>query len=232
MTDTTTDAATCVLIIEDEPDLLDAMLSFLKLDGLTVHGVGSLREADQWLLSHTHDILVLDLGLPDGDGLAWLAARADLVHKGVIITTARGESPARVSGVRAGADIYLVKPVQLEELSALIGNLMRRRLQIAPQVWKLNVLNWTLKSPLGVSMKLTSSELKVMKMLTPFPGQVVTRHALVMGLGHDPDVYDPRRLEILIRRLRSKAETCFGLRFPLDTAHGEGYSFTAAISLG
>ena len=231
MTNTTMNAAIRVLIIEDEADLLDAKLSFLKLDGFTVHGVGSLREADHWLLSHTHDILVLDLGLPDGDGLAWLAARADLVHQGVIITTARGESPARVSGARAGADAYLVKPVQLEELSALIGNLMRRRPQIASQIWKLNVLNWTLKSPLGVSMKLTSNELKVMKIVTPYPGKVVSRHAIVVGLGHDPDIYDPRRLEILIRRLRSKAETCFGLHFPLDTAHGEGYSFTAAISV-
>jgi len=231
MSHATVSPATRVLIVEDEPDLLDAMLSFLKLDDLTVHGVGSLREADHWLLSHTHDILVLDLGLPDGDGLAWLAARSDLVHKGVIITTARGESPARVSGVRAGADAYLVKPVQLEELSALIGNLMRRRLPNKPLVWQLNALNWTLKSPQGVSMKLTSTELKVMKMVSPCPGQVVTRNALVVGLGHDPDVYDLRRLEILIRRLRSKAETCFGQRFPLDTAHGEGYSFTAAISV-
>ena len=226
------DAATRVLIVEDEPDLLNAMLSFLALDGLTAYGVGSLREADQWLLSHAHDILVLDLGLPDGDGLAWLAARSDLVHKGVIITTARGESPARVNGVRAGADAYLVKPVQLEELSALIGNLMRRRQPIAPPVWLLNVLNWTLKSPQGVSMKLTSTELKVMKMVTPCPGQVVTRHTLVVGLGHDPDVYDPRRLEILIRRLRGKSEACFGQPIPLDTAHGEGYSFTAAINMG
>jgi len=232
MINTAMNGATRVLIIEDEADLLDAKLSFLKLDGFTVHGVGSLREADHWLLSHTHDILVLDLGLPDGDGLAWLAARSDLVHQGVIITTARGESPARVSGARAGADAYLVKPVQLEELSALIGNLMRRRQQVAPQVWQLNVLNWTLKSPLGVSAKLTSSELKLMKMFTTCPGHVVTRHALVVGLGHDPDVYDPRRLEILIRRFRSKAKTFFGPHFPLDTAHGEGYSFTAAISMG
>lgn len=231
MTNRPAESALRVLIIEDEPDLLDAMVSFLNLDGLKAYGVGSLRTADQWLLSHTHDILVLDLGLPDGDGLAWLAARSDLTHKGVIITTARGESPARVAGVRAGAEAYLVKPVQLEELSALIGNLMRRRQQIAPEVWQLSVLNWTLNSPLGVSMKLTHSELKVMRMVTPCPGQVVTRHALIVGLGHNPDVYDPRRLEILIRRLRMKAEASFNLHFPLETAHGAGYSFTAAIKM-
>jgi two-component system OmpR family response regulator len=220
-----------VLIIEDEPDLLDAMVSFLNLDGFSAYGAGSLREAEQWLHSHLHDVLVLDLGLPDGDGLHWLSMRSDIVHKGVIITTARGESPARVAGIRAGADAYLVKPVQLEELSGLIGNLMRRRMQSVAQRWQLCPTNWTLKSPLGLSMKLTNTELKVMKMVSPCPGQVVTRHALIVGLGHDPELYDPRRLEILVRRLRAKAEVCFGSRFPFDTAHGAGYSFTAAIDM-
>lgn len=220
-----------VLIVEDEPDLLDALVSFLNLDGLNAVGVGSLRAADQWLLSNPHDILVLDLGLPDGDGLAWLAARSDLRHQGVIITTARGESPARVAGVRAGADAYLVKPVQPEELAALIGNLMRRRQQSPADAWQLNVLHWTLRSPLGVSLKLTHSELKLMQMLTPHPGQVVSRQALIVGLGHNPDAYDPRRLEILVRRFRTKTESHFGMRLPLDTAHGSGYSFTAAIEV-
>lgn len=231
MTITKPNAATRVLIIEDEPELLDAMVTYLTLDGLTAHGVGSLRAAEQWLRTHPHDILVLDLGLPDGDGLAWLNAHSELVHQGVIITTARGESAARIAGVRAGADAYLVKPVQLEELSALIGNLMRRRQPTAAQHWQLNPLNWTLKSPLGVSMKLTNTELKVMKMVSPCPGKVVTRPALIVGLGHDPESFDARRLEILIRRLRTKAEGCFGMRFPLDTAHGLGYSFTSAIDV-
>lgn len=225
-------ANTRVLVVEDEPDLLDAMVSFLNLDGFMAHGVGSLRAAEQWLRAHSHDMLVLDLGLPDGDGLAWLNARAELVQQGVIITTARGDSTARITGAQAGADAYLVKPVQLEELSALINNLMRRRQQTAAPHWQLSSLAWTLKSPDGISMKLTNTELKVMKMVSPCPGHVVTRDALIVGLGHDPDIFDPRRLEILIRRLRKKAEACFGSQFPLDTAHGLGYSFTAAIEMG
>lgn len=229
MTNANPNSATRVLIIEDEPDLLDAMVTFLHLDGLTAHGVASLHAAEQRLRTHVNDILVLDLGLPDGDGLAWLNAHPELVRNGIIITTARGESPARIAGVRAGADAYLVKPVQLEELSALIGNLMRRRQPMAASHWQLSSLNWTLRSPTGLSMKLTNMELCVMKMVAPCPGQVVTRHALIVGLGHDPDVFDARRLEILIRRLRAKAEDCFGVRFPLDTAHGAGYSFTADI---
>ena len=133
MTNTHLSSATRVLVVEDERDLLDAMVTFLNLDGLSAHGVGNLRAAEQWLQNNPHDILVLDLGLPDGDGLAWLNAHPELVHKGVIITTARGESDARIVGVRAGADAYLVKPVQLEELSGLVSNLMRRRRSTAAQ---------------------------------------------------------------------------------------------------
>ena len=232
MTHTSPYTPTQVLIVEDEPDLLDAMVTFLNLDGLVAHGVGSLRAAEQWLLTHHHDILVLDLGLPDGDGLAWLNAHPQLMHQGVIITTARGQSPDRIAGVRAGADAYLVKPVQLEELSALISNLMRRRQPTAAPHWQLNPLNWTLTSPTGISMKLTNMELRVMKMVTPCPGQVVTRQALIEGLGHDPDIFDPRRLEILVRRFRKKAEDCFGIPLPLATAHGAGYAFTGAIEVG
>ena len=231
MKKTKLNANTRVLVVEDEPDLLDAMVSFLNLDGFTAHGVGSLRAAEQWLRAHSHDMLVLDLGLPDGDGVAWLNARAELVQQGVIITTARGDSTARLTGAQAGAYAYLVKPVQLEELSALINNLMRRSQQVAAPHWQLSSLGWTLKSPECICMKLTNTELKLMKMVSPCPGQVVTRDALIVGLGHDPDIFDPRRLEILIRRLRKKAETCFGIRFPLDTAHGVGYSFTAAIDV-
>jgi len=79
-------------------------------------------------------------------------------------------------------------------------------------------------------MKLTNMEMCVMKLVTPFPGQVVTRNALIVGLGHNPETFDTRRLEILIRRLRTKAQACFGIQFPLETAHGAGYSFTAAIA--
>lgn len=65
--------ATRVLIVEDEEELRDAMISFLALEGLAAQGVGSLDATESWMQSQDFDVLVLDLGLPDGDGLAWLA---------------------------------------------------------------------------------------------------------------------------------------------------------------
>ena len=218
-----------VLVIEDEPDLREAMVSYLRMDQMVAIGAGGLLEAERLLVVHDFDVLVLDLGLPDGDGLAWLASHPALGSKGVVITTARGEACARISGVRAGADVYLVKPVQLEELAALICNLWRRLRPMASKAWVLDATSWSLLAPEGAAIKLTHSEQVLLIELARVPGQSVTRDELALALGHDPNVYDPRRMEILVRRLRNKAKELLGYELPLETAHRQGYAFTAPI---
>jgi DNA-binding response OmpR family regulator len=195
-----------VLVIEDEAALLEALVTYLNMEGFTADGVGSLGAASQWLKTHQFDVLILDLGLPDGDGLTWLSTNAQ--GKGVIITTARGEGEQRIQ-----------------------GNLTRRlRTQITPQ-WILNPQHWTLASPTGLVIKLTYSETLLLQRLTRAPGQAVSRRDLVLSLGHDPDSYDYRRMEILVRRLRNKIKEVLGSELPLDTVHKIGYAFTAAIEV-
>lgn len=219
-----------VLVIEDEPDLRDAMCTYLNMEGgLDAEGAGSLGDADRRMAEHDFDILILDLGLPDGDGLDWLGRRGDLSGKGVIITTARGTAIERVSGVRAGADVYLVKPVLLAELSALTLNLARRLHGAAPLSWTLNLLTWSLNSPAGASVKLIRSEHALLLRLARSPGESVARDDLVHSLGHDPCYYDARRMEILVRRLRVKAHEELGQPLPLETVRGYGYVFSAPI---
>lgn len=220
-----------VLVIEDEQDLREATVCFLQLENMMAVGVGGLEAAEAALNSHDFDVLVLDLGLPDGDGLAWLAAHPDLGDTGVIITTARGEATSRITGVRAGADVYLVKPVQLEELVALIHNVMRRLRPATNRNWVLDVTTWCLNSPDGISVKLTHSERLLLLELAQVPGQSVSRDDLVCALGHRPEYYDPRRMEILIRRLRNKARDQLGYDLPLETAHRQGYAFTSGIEI-
>lgn len=220
---------TRVLIVEDEADLQEAMVSWLNMEGLMADGVGSLQAATQWMTTHAFDVVVLDLGLPDGDGLEWLSSRADLHNKGVIITTARGESAHRISGVKAGADVYLVKPVLLEELTSLIHNLARRIRPETARTWILSTINWSIESPDGHSVKLTHSEHTLLSHLARFPGKAIPREELVIELGHDPDAYDARRMEIMVRRLRTKARDALGHTLPLETVHRCGYAFTAPI---
>lgn len=133
-------AAPRILVIEDEPDLREAIVSFLGMEGFAASGVACLAEADRWISTHAFDILMLDLGLPDGDGIDWLNARRDLADRGVIIATARGAAHDRLLGLKAGSDAYLVKPVQLEELAIVAHRLAQRKNAAAP-AWRLDTLS-------------------------------------------------------------------------------------------
>jgi two-component system OmpR family response regulator len=220
-----------ILVIEDEVDLMDAMVTYLNMEGFAADGVSSLNMATPWMRTHQFDVAVIDLGLPDGDGMAWLKENPLLQNKGVIITTARGESSQRIEGIKAGADVYLVKPIQLEELASLAHNLMRRiRAQATPS-WILHRMNWQLNHPSGMPLKLTHSEFMFMQVMAEQSGQAVARQVLVTRLGHDPQTYDFRRLEILVRRLRNKSKEVLGSDLPLETVHKVGYAFTAPIGL-
>ena len=172
-----------------------------------------------------------DLGVREGDGLNWWGTHAHTQGKGVIITTARGEGVQRIQGIQAGADVYLVKPIQLEELASLVRNLMRRlRSHILPQ-WTLKPQNWTLMSPSGMVVKLTHSETVLLQRLSRAPGQAISRQDLVLSLGHDPQSYDYRRMEILVRRLRNKTKELLGGELPVETVRRVGYAFTASMEV-
>jgi two-component system OmpR family response regulator len=221
-----------VLVIEDDPALREPLVSFLKLEGMQAQGVGSLDAAQKVILDQEIDVLLLDLGLPDGNGLTWLSKRSDLKDKGVIITSARSDALTRVSGIRAGADMYLVKPVLPEEIASLIHNLMRRLRVQKSQTWLLDAKSWQLQAPDGKTIKLTHSEHAVLQTLAKATGRVVTKEELATGLGQQAEIYDYRRLEVIIRRLRNKARENWGQDLPLETAHRHGYSFTADIKIG
>lgn len=226
-----------LLVIEDEIDLRDALVTYFQLEGIHAVGAGTLVAAERLMGLQDFDILVLDLGMPDGDGVSWLQEREDLVNKGIIIVTARGLGTDRIAGLRAGADIYLVKPVLPEELVLQASNLFRRMQGIAKQkpliehTWKYQSVNWLLVSPEGKEIKLTHSESTLVSMLANKPGQVLLRKELILALGHQPDYYDPKRMEIMVRRLRTKAQAVLSYPLPLDTVHGAGYAFTAPIEV-
>ncbi|MEN9764089.1 MAG: hypothetical protein RL397_44 [Pseudomonadota bacterium] len=217
-----------VLVVEDEAEILESMVTFMNLEGIQAAGVPTLSAAKGWIATHPVDILVLDLGLPDGHGLQWLEEhRAGLSGKGIIICSARGQTEDRIEGARQGADLYLVKPVALEELCLLIKKLMARLGVTAssPRVWVLNKLSWTLQAPNGSQVELTRSEMMLLTELVSADGQAVSRDQIVRQLGHQPETYDWRRMEIMARRLRNKVSDTMGCELPLKTVHRFGYAF-------
>ena len=213
-----------VLILEDEKDLRDTMVEFMESMGHSSSGVGSVEEAEKWLEQHDARVLVVDLTLPGENGLSWLRRRPDLKGRGIIMVTASGSDNERVAGRLAGADSYFVKPVNLVELGMSIKNLTER-LNHA-KAWQLDSLTWKLTSPDGNAIKLTSSERLFMEALAVTPGLAVNRHDIIRRLGEDPKVYDQRRLEILVRRLRSKITDSLHCDPPISTARSVGYAFT------
>ena len=217
-----------VLVVEDEAPLRDAMVTFLKMEGLSAEGVGTLHAANLWRASNEMDLMILDLGLPDGDALRWLEVHP-AGQAGLIISSARGHPQERIAGMQAGADAYLVKPVQLEELSLLAHKLLKRLRTPTSTAWVLDEVNWTLTNPAGQLLKLTHSETLVIHRLSQSPGKAISKNDMALALGHQPAAYDMRRMEILIRRLRKKARNTLGDDLPLETAHRYGYAFTAVL---
>jgi DNA-binding response OmpR family regulator len=223
-------SAPYTLVVEDDPAQLEATVTFLRLEGIAADGVASLGLAQSWLGAHPVDILVIDLGLPDGDGLQWLSEQSAIKTKGIIITTARGRPQERVLGAKAGVDSYLVKPINLEELAAVVQNLYRRITDPwGRQSWGLDVLGWQLIAPNHARVTLTRNETLVLHTLSTHGGEGASRAALIKGLGSDPNVYDWRRMEILVRRLRAKVERTLEMPMPLRTIHGHGYAFTEPL---
>jgi DNA-binding response OmpR family regulator len=217
-----------VLVVEDEPDLRATMVSFLNLSGFVADGVGRNSEFEAWRQTHDCDLVLLDLGLPDGDGLSIARVLKAETNCGIVIVTARGELDERLEGYAVGADHYLLKPVDMREVVVVLRAVHGR---MAPKeaVWLLDATGWRLTAPNGKDVRLTQSEVTVLKTLTQTPGELVPRGNLAVCLGFDAVDYDPRRMEIMIRRLRKKIIDETGLPVPIETVHGQGYAFAATV---
>ncbi len=215
------------LVIEDDAALQEAIVTNLGIEGFHAVGMSSAEAADQWLAHHTAVAVILDLNLPGIDGLTWLKQFKQLDGTGVIVTTARGDQSTRLACLDAGADAVLTKPFDPDELRLVISNLFKR---IRPSMqWRLNKLTWALKAPGNEEVILTASEMAILARFAETPGKAVPREALVTALGAEWSTYDPRRLEVMMRRLRVKLEQALGYTPPIQTVRGVGYSFNASI---
>ncbi len=219
-----------ILIVEDEADFRDPLCNILNLEGFSADGVGSIAGYEAWRSTHTCDALIVDRRLPDGDGLEVVRLNRQLKNVPVIVLTALGQVWDRIAGIEADVDHYLVKPVVTEELLAILRQLQRRTGQTAQQAWRVDALAWRLHTPEGAEIALTRRELVFLSLFVEKTGEPVARNDIVAALGENPSLYDPRRLEIMVRRLRHKAEETSTLDFPLATVYGVGYVFNGRLS--
>lgn len=217
-----------IIVVEDDLAQQEEIVSFLVYAGHEARGVGSGIALDHSLQQFTPEIVLLDFNLP-GDNGAALAGRLRErfgLTMGIVMVTARSQSADRLECRRAGADNYLVKPIDFNEMLAVIDNLLQRLhpTTSAPD-WKLLLARSELLPPDGPSIPLSNWEVSLLTTLAGQSPHQVSRDALIRALGKDPTVYDPRALETSISRLRRKLPKLEDGRNPLQAMRGSGYQF-------
>lgn len=216
-----------VLLIEDDRDLAEILGIALTQRGLAIDVAPTIGDAEAYLASIDYAAILLDLGLPDGDGLALLdAIRGRGDSRPVIVLTARGTVDARIRGLNAGADDYLVKPFDVDELHARLLAILRRqggylgrhlvcgRLQFAVETRVALVAT----RPLTLSVR----ETELLELLLRRAGHVVPKRIVEDHLfGLDGDLAS-NAVEVYVHRLRKKLEDGdSGAR--IETVRGIGY---------
>ncbi len=228
------DIAVC--IVEDDTDLRDEVVQTLTEYGFDVRGFPGSRELYRGLLQQPCDVAVLDVGLPGEDGFSIMASLRETASMGIIMFTARGQMTDRVRALMGGADAYLVKPVDMEELVATIVSLARRLRTAEPAAqerdtgWRVSPDGWMLTSPEGVGIALSAAERSLLQVLMQHGGTTVSREALVHALEYHPDDVLSNRLDMLVSRLRRKVAQATSEKLPLHSVRGIGFALHASIA--
>lgn len=226
-----------VIMVEDDHELREMLAEYLTRVGFEVVAVDTGLKFYHALAEQRFQVAVIDLGLPDMNGLQL----ADYIHQNTtmrcIILTARDAVDDRVAGYDAGADLYMVKPVDCRELAAAISRKIKRATADQPvresnqeDCWRLNRLHATLVSPSNAIIPLTTKEIAFLQILAAAGGQTIPRDTILATMGYVLDEFSQNALESLIRRLRRKIEQTAG-HAPIQTRHGIGYLFSAPVIL-
>jgi two-component system OmpR family response regulator len=203
-----------ITLIEDDVDLGQAVADHLVAQGHAVEWLKTAAQARE-ALSHLEenrdsDMALLDLGLPDGDGMELLAqVRQHATPFPVLVLSARDQIRDRIHGLASGADDYLVKPFDLDELSARVDAVARRyALSPPPLLLLVGGAEVDIQAQLvrreGLSLALTAMEWALLRCLAVHPGQTWSKEALARRLYTQGESSDSNTLEVLISRLRKK----------------------------
>jgi two-component system response regulator PhoP len=219
-----------ILIVEDEPALQKQLRVELESQGYSVACTGEGKEALYLASEYPYDAAIVDLGLPGLSGLEVISRlRRKGSHLPVLVLTARATWQDKVAGLETGADDYLSKPFQVEELRARLKALLRRAAGAAGNALRCGPLEIDLGAQKvqvdGREVELTSFEYRLLEHLVRERQRVVSKDELAAHLYPHDEERDSNVIEVLIGRLRRKLDPDNRLQ-PLETLRGRGYRFT------
>lgn len=223
-----------ILVLEDEPATCAMLATLMESEGFRVSTAQRAAQAHDLVSHHRFDLILLDLNLPDEDGLyiaREMRAKSDV---GIIMLTSRKEDIDRVIGLEMGADDYVTKPFSPRELVARVKALLRRTeppgemprvveargLMIDPSSYRVTHDN--------KPVTLSTLEFRLLYYLATRPNRVFTRDQLLDAVWGTERFVTPRSVDVYIRRLREKVETDAEHPAFLKTVRGAGYMFESA----
>jgi two-component system response regulator TctD len=212
------------LLVEDNTELADAVVSRLALDGHAVDHAASLAEAEDCLAVAQYDLILLDVMLPDGDGRDFLARSRAHLETPVIVLTARSQVSDRVGALDQGADDYITKPFDFSELEARCRAVLRRRggearnqVQLGAAVF--DPLSGTLRNG-SDTIDLRNREIRLLEVFARHKGQILSKSQLMDRLfSYDAEVTE-NAIEVYVGRLRRRID---GMGVRIETVRGLGY---------
>ncbi len=212
------------LLVEDNLELAEAVVSRIKLDGHAVDHAASLAEADDCLATADYDLILLDVMLPDGDGRDFLAARRNVSETPVIVLTARSQISDRVGALDQGADDYITKPFDFSELEARCRAVLRRRGGGAKNEIALGKATFDLNSGTlaidGEIIELRNRELRLLEVFVRNKGQLLSKSTLVDRMFSYAEDVTENAIEVYVGRLRKKLDRADAR---IETVRGVGY---------
>lgn len=219
-----------ILIVEDEPAIVDTIQYALGTDGFTTLSVSSGEEALELLATHNMDLIVLDVGLPDINGLELCKSIRTHSMIPIIFLTARSEEIDRVVGLEIGADDYITKPFSPRELSARVKAVLRRTQNSHPSAEPHAILSFEVDeekcriSYFGTNLELSRYEYRLLSTFIQRPGKVLSRNQLMDIAWDEPDASMDRTVDAHIKNIRAKLKAIQSDKNPIVTHRGLGYS--------
>ncbi len=221
-----------LLIVDDDERIRTLLQKFLMRNGFLVTAARDAAHARRIMTGLDFDLIVLDVMMPGEDGLSLTRSLRETMETPILLLTAKGETSNRIEGLEAGADDYLPKPFEPKELLLRINAILRRvpdtsAEDTAPKVLSLGPIRYDLERGemwQGDDLvRLTATEMQLMKIFSACPGEPLSRAKLVEELGRDRGQAQERAVDVQITRLRRKIEDNPKQPRYLQTVRGAGY---------
>lgn len=232
-----------IMVVEDDNDFRDSIVETLALYGYEATGAKSALDFYHKVAQKPYALVILDLGLPDQNGVVLAEFIRQNTNMRIIVLTARTSIESRVSAYKAGADTYLLKPVNTDELIASVESNLGRfsptgkdeqaagmnPLEPLSPSWQLVRATSTIITPTGEKLGLSLKEVDFLAHLASNPDEI-SRQELTASLGYDDASSGSKALDVLVHRLRQKGAE-HGIKLPVRTVRGKGYRLSEPLTL-